>query len=415
MDDEIKTEEILTIQVAVTALEEPDQFGVLLIRDIDLPPEQCLLRTPAGKLVQSDNYGLMRHLVLELEEHPVLHVRDRIIIKPRPLSSYLLYATEKDFGDSELKREDTDHILRHDPVLHPSAGQEWLAQLRYWGPLDEFLQSLGAELHPQVHYGKKEWDELVDALTNRWNKLSPMGKSVVTNLQNMTNRHTIAALALASGACSASEFGHAVLAASLESYIFEFPNDDMTAEEQHAETYRYYRDLARVCMDYLSFFPTDTIAVIVSDGESNSVEFKSSLRWDIRKNQKDDTITHASLKTISAFLNTRGGTLLIGVGDDGAAVGIEVDGFPNDDKFLLHLYGVIKSSMGTDVTPLIEADIDMFDGKKVCHVRCESSHRPVYLKAKGKGEEFYIRTGPSSERLDPSKLMKYIPDRFGNP
>ena len=49
------------------------------------------------------------------------------------------------------------------------------------------------------------------------------------------------------------------------------------------------------------------------------------------------TLTHSVLKTIAAFLNTEGGDLLIGVGDDGAVTGIEQDRFENDDEFMRHL------------------------------------------------------------------------------
>ena len=61
-------------------------------------------------------------------------------------------------------------------------------------------------------------------------------------------------------------------------------------------------------------------------GESKTVEFKSTLRWNLREGKKDPTVvTHAVLKTIAAFLNTEGGDLLIGVADDGSIVGTEPD------------------------------------------------------------------------------------------
>jgi predicted HTH transcriptional regulator len=186
----------------------------------------------------------------------------------------------------------------------------------------------------------------------------------------------------------------------------------MSPEEQHSSAFRAYRDLARVCTGYLSFFPPESVALMVAQGESSTLEFKSTLRWDLRQQKKNDTITHAALKTIAAFLNTEGGTLLIGVDDEGTAVGIESDDFPTDDRFLLHLYGVIKGSMGNDVTTLVQTDIDMFQGKKVCVVRCKKSSRPVYLRQSGKDEEFFIRTGPSSERLGPSNLVTYISDHW---
>ena len=418
-ETEAETTEILSNYIAVTALEGSDKFA------IQLPHGQGLMRTPAGNPVESENYSLLLHMVRELEEYPVLQVADGILIEPRPMCSYLLFSTQRDFVDDgyELEANEIEHMLHHDPVRHPTPGPEWTDQLRAWEPLIEFLASLGAELHPlgsYFDYGPGEgertprdsWATLVAALAQRWKKLSPVGKAVVLNLHPLSEGHLIAAIAMASRACTDIEFGHAVLAASPLHHTFSFPSDEMTPEEQHSNAFRAYRDLARVCRDYMGFFPPDTIALMVGAGESTTVEFKSSLRWDIRQGKKNDDITHASLKTIAAFLNTDGGTLLIGVADDGTAVGIEVDGFPNDDKFLLHLYAVIKSSMGTDVTTHVQADIDMYAGKRVCVVRVKKSERPVYLKAKGKDEEFFVRTGPSSEKLGPSDLVQYISEHF---
>jgi hypothetical protein len=75
-------------------------------------------------------------------------------------------------------------------------------------------------------------------------------------------------------------------------------------------------------------------AELIKRGESKTLEFKSTLRWSLKENRKDDKgVTHAVLKTVAAFLNTEGGDLLIGVADDGSVVGIEHDQLDNDDKF----------------------------------------------------------------------------------
>ena len=65
---------------------------------------------------------------------------------------------------------------------------------------------------------------------------------------------------------------------------------------------------------------------LIKLGESRTLEFKSTLRWSLKEDKQDDKfVTHAVLKTIAAFLNTEGGDLLIGVGDDGSIVGLEQD------------------------------------------------------------------------------------------
>jgi len=169
--------------------------------------------------------------------------------------------------------------------------------------------------------------------------------------------------------------------------------------------------------DFLEFFgsPGKKISVIselIHKGENEKAEFKSTLRWDIRQNKKNPAIEHAALKTITAFLNSEGGDLLLGVADDGTIVGVEPDGFLNDDKFLLHLWMLIKSSMGKDISPFINTTLEKFEGKTVCRVSCKRSPKPVFLRQSGFDEMFYIRIGPSSGTLDISEALKYIGTHF---
>jgi Putative DNA-binding domain len=53
------------------------------------------------------------------------------------------------------------------------------------------------------------------------------------------------------------------------------------------------------------------ISALVAAGENAKVEFKSSARWDLRENKKNPVIEHIVLKTVAAFLNSDGGTLLL--------------------------------------------------------------------------------------------------------
>ena len=86
---------------------------------------------------------------------------------------------------------------------------------------------------------------------------------------------------------------------------------------------------------------------LIKRGESKTLEFKSTLRWNLKEDRKDDKfVTHATLKTIAAFLNTEGGDLLIGVADDGSIVGIERDQLESDDKFMRHLAQVVRNGLG---------------------------------------------------------------------
>jgi hypothetical protein len=158
-------------------------------------------------------------------------------------------------------------------------------------------------------------------------------------------------------------------------------------------------------------------AELMKRSESKTLEFKSTIRWSLKDACKDDKgVTHATLKTIAAFLNTDGGDLLIGVQDDGSVVGIELDQLENDDKFMLHLAQVVRNGLGDRAGTCIDPKTQMVQGKTVCVVSCQRSPEPVFLKWKGmekeKDGDFFVRSGPGSIRLPPESAAKYIQTRF---
>jgi predicted HTH transcriptional regulator len=148
------------------------------------------------------------------------------------------------------------------------------------------------------------------------------------------------------------------------------------------------------------------------------LEFKSSLRWNLKENCQDDKlVTHAVLKTIAAFLNTEGGDLLIGVAADGSIVGIEKDRLESDDKFMRHLAQVVRNGLGDSASTCIDSKTQVVHGKTVCIVSCQRSPEPVYLKWKGmeaaSGGDFFVRSGLGTVRLSAASAREYIRTRFG--
>jgi predicted HTH transcriptional regulator len=120
---------------------------------------------------------------------------------------------------------------------------------------------------------------------------------------------------------------------------------------------------------------------------------------------------HAALKTLAAFLNSKGGTLFIGVNDEGEVIGLESDNFPNEDKMALHLDNLIKSQLGGAVFACIKTTFAELGRKRFLAIECTQSDKPVFLKY-GLNEEFYIRAGASSPALPPSQAHEYIQQRF---
>jgi hypothetical protein len=150
---------------------------------------------------------------------------------------------------------------------------------------------------------------------------------------------------------------------------------------------------------------------IVMNGESEAVELKSTLRTNLHTGAKDPRMELAILKTLAGFLNTGGGTLIVGVSDDGSPIGIETDGFPNEDKMGLHLVNIVKSRMGIQAMTSLHAHFDDHDDSRVMVVKCRKSPSPVFVK-EGETERFYIRTGPSTTELSASQMQEYIKQRF---
>ncbi len=153
------------------------------------------------------------------------------------------------------------------------------------------------------------------------------------------------------------------------------------------------------------------LSKVVLDGESESIEFKSTLRTNLHTMNQDQRIELSVLKTLAGFLNTNGGTLVIGVSDEGNPVGIEVDGFKNEDKMSLHLVNIVKNRMGLQAMTNIHFHFEDYEDSRVMVVGCKMSPTPIFTKD-GDVERFYIRTGPSTTELSASQTQEYIKYRF---
>jgi hypothetical protein len=153
---------------------------------------------------------------------------------------------------------------------------------------------------------------------------------------------------------------------------------------------------------------------IIRTGETDKVEFKSTLRYNIHTDKFGREIEHAALKSVAAFLNTWGGILLIGVEDKGSVTGLDHDKFENDDRALLHLTQMVNDRMGTHFMQFINCTVETLDNKKIMRIDVLPSNLPAYL-TNNNDEYFYVRTGPSTTDLKPSQIYEYINNRFYRP
>jgi len=151
----------------------------------------------------------------------------------------------------------------------------------------------------------------------------------------------------------------------------------------------------------------------IDAGESSKLEFKSSLRTNLKTGEKDPRLERAVLKTIVAFLNSKGGTLLVGVADDGTIIGADVTSFENSrDKLLLHFNNLITSQIGSEYLPYVSYSLIDCCGKSVLRVVCKRCDSPVFLN-EGRDMTFFVRSGPSSIDLHGMDLLYYANRNFG--
>ena len=151
----------------------------------------------------------------------------------------------------------------------------------------------------------------------------------------------------------------------------------------------------------------DGLRKLIDEGEHAHLEFKSTVRFNLRSGKTGKEIELAWLKAVTAFLNTEGGTLLIGVADDGTILGTESDNFDNDDRCLLHVKNLINQHIGAEFSRFLNIYLVSSNANRIVVVDCLHSNEPVFLTT-GKNEEFYIRSGPSNTKLSPSQIISYL-------
>ena len=152
----------------------------------------------------------------------------------------------------------------------------------------------------------------------------------------------------------------------------------------------------------------DEIFSLIRKGENKHIEFKESFSKNLKTGQKDKEIEKSSLKNIVGFLNADGGTLLIGVADNGEIKGIEDDFFVTTDKYKLNFKNAINSKIGAEFYSLIDYDLYNINGCQVLRVDCKSSSTPCFYDQ----TDFFVRTNPATDKLEGKKQLDYIKERF---
>lgn len=157
------------------------------------------------------------------------------------------------------------------------------------------------------------------------------------------------------------------------------------------------------------------LQTLIAQGESATLEFKSSFRWDLRENKLNRALEAVIMKTLAGYMNGNGGTLLIGVADDGSIVGLEHDyktlKKQDRDGFEQALMTAIATKLGADACRSVHIVFHPVQNQEVCRVIVAPMQRPVYVKD-GDSPKLYVRTGVLTRELNVQEAIEYTSSRW---
>jgi hypothetical protein len=165
--------------------------------------------------------------------------------------------------------------------------------------------------------------------------------------------------------------------------------------------------------------PQSGVTALIADGESNVLEFKSTARWNLHTAAKDSKIEHVIVKTVTGFMNAEGGTLLIGVADDGSIVGLDNDyatlSKGDRDGFELFLTQLVGANVSGPSQTLIKASFENVEGRDVCRLSVAASAKAVFAKPMSGGvhSEFWVRLGNQTAQLHGTEMVDYQQEHWG--
>ena len=186
--------------------------------------------------------------------------------------------------------------------------------------------------------------------------------------------------------------------------------------------------LYEICLDRMEAFvadddrvrpkpPEEAVRDLIASGESLSVEFKSTARWNVKESKADKAMELVIIKTVAAFLNSTGGDLLIGVQDNGSIFGIEADqqlfrtDKRNRDTYENWLMTQLLGAYGKQHAANLRISFVQLREKDVCRVAVSPAASAVYVKENNQ-DALYVRTGNSTRSLTTSEAVAYHQQRF---
>jgi membrane protein YdbS with pleckstrin-like domain len=163
------------------------------------------------------------------------------------------------------------------------------------------------------------------------------------------------------------------------------------------------------------FVKKPNIEQLINREENENLEFKSSLRFDHRTGGLNRDLEKATMKSVAAFLNSKGGYLVIGTDDSRQPLGLSYDyqtiQRKDSDGFENHFTQVFNSMIGPEFRHLVKLWFYKIGERDICVIEVALSPNPVYLRL-NESEHFYIRTGNIITDLKFSEVESYKHSRW---
>jgi len=179
--------------------------------------------------------------------------------------------------------------------------------------------------------------------------------------------------------------------------------------QQKYENYLNRCDL--ILSKHPDYWKSHPILQLIAQCEGPTLELKKSLEADSNTGQKNPGVLLSSLKTIAAFLNTNGGTLLIGVSDNGSIEGIKKDyrlcNKHDRDGFEQKIHGYLKDRFQPDPIGKVEIRFVNLPEGDICQVDVQPATDISYLD----GKDVYVRDGNTSRKLEGPTLVSWVKGR----
>jgi len=427
---------------------------------ISIGDTDSYLKTPGGKTLCSSNIEITENVIFELQRYDKVEINENNCVIGEPLSNvsfYSLLCTEIDYWSNKkiLTEDDINDLLKSDPFTNISPGPEAVDQLHQWRSIISTIKALGFDFHSLQYYieDRGEFKKLLTKICKDFNSNSNAHKSVFINLLTIYSSpiaswafcyHDLSGNAFATAFTETSDFKFNLSESVLEEIEAIMPKNDTEdsqddyIDEDYDKIYNLkkreiFEDILKILDSSRKFIDiSNKLPIEVTLEESIKHEYKSSFKtpfpetpkplldnngqtyYQLEKKQFKSLkevqrfIEGLSLKTIVAFLNTKGGTLVIGVKEKDNTkeiVGIESDKFSSEDAYERHICQQITNRIGTRfLSEFISIEFEKIQGKTVCIIKCDQyiptlTEIPAYLD----DEYLYRRTGARSDLIKPGR------------